>query len=423
VNFSVKINLRRPSRRDGTCTVRLQVIIGSEVWFHNLELSWPEILFDEKRSVCLTSLPLSVRPANYLQVVEAMTALAGGTQKAFVKRGADYNLLIGQALAKANEVQVRWRLSGEVLTMERFKRDFETAGDKSDFITYYRAKMTERYRKGKISANTRKNHLSTLNALIGFRPVIPFNALTTDFADDFNHYLEKKVKSLNTRWGRHKDVKTYLALARLDRLKFEDPYQHFKNKDEPGKWKPLKSDELAKLEAYYQLCAPGTIHRRVLAKFLFSCNSSLRLGDLKNIGQAKLENQELIFKAQKTYAKKLQETMLPLTKRALRYLQEAQEEEELPGFYNYTDQYSNRVLTAIGQLLGIESRIHWHVGRETFGTEFSRRGGNITVLQKLMDHAKISTTMKYVHVDADMKRAAIAQLDEQDEAATKKVLA
>jgi site-specific recombinase XerD len=415
MNFSAKIKLRRPARRDGTCAILLQVIVGGTVWPKSLELGWPEALFNEETGECLTSLPAAARPPNYKQVLEEAIALAGGTAQALAQRAKDHNLLIGQALAKANEVQVRWRLSNEVLTLERFRRDFETAGDKSDFITYYRAKMTERWRKGKIADNTRRNHLSTLNALIAFRPVIPFNTLTTDFADDFNHYLEKKVRSLNTRWGRHKDVKTYLALARLDRLKFEDPYKHFKNRDEPGQWKALKPDELAKLETYYGMCAPGTVHRRVLAKFLFSCNSSLRLGDLKNIGAAKLENRELIFKAQKTYAKKLQETMLPLTKRALSYLQQAQEEEELPGFYHYADQYSNRVLTAIGQQLGIEARIHWHVGRETFGTEFTRRGGNITVLQKLMDHAKISTTIKYVHVDADMKRAAIVQLDALEE--------
>jgi site-specific recombinase XerD len=411
MNFSAKIKLRRPARRDGTCAILLQVIVGGTVWPKSLDIGWPEALFDEERSECLASLPAAARPPNYKQVLEAATVLAGGTTQALALRAKDYNLLIGQTLAKANEVQVRWRLSNEVLTLERFRRDFETAGDKSDFITYYRAKVSERWRRGNISDTTRKNHLSTLNALIAFRPVIPFNTLTTDFADAFNDYLTKRVKSQNTRWGRHKDVKTYLALAKKDRLKFENPYEHFKNKDEPGKWRALKPDELAKLEEFYRLCTPGTIYRRVLAKFLFSCNSSLRLGDLKNIGAAKLENRELIFKAQKTYAKKLQETMLPLTRKAMAYLQDAQEEEELPGFYNYADQYSNRVLTAIGQLLGIESRIHWHVGRETFGTEFVRRGGNITVLQKLMDHAKISTTMKYVHVDADMKRAAIAQLD------------
>lgn len=77
--------------------------------------------------------------------------------------------------------------------------------------------------------------------------------------------------------------------------------------------------------------------------------------------------------------------------------------------------HSNRVLTASSQTLGIESRIRWHIGRETFSTEFVRGGGNITVLQKLMDYAKISTTMKYVHVDADMKRAAIAQFDALEE--------
>ena len=45
-----------------------------------------------------------------------------------------------------------------------------------------------------------------------------------------------------------------------------------------------------------------------------------------------------------------------------------------------------------------------------FGTESTRRGGKVTVLQKLMDQTKINTTMKYVHVNADTKRAAGAQL-------------
>jgi site-specific recombinase XerD len=62
-------------------------------------------------------------------------------------------------------------------------------------------------------------------------------------------------------------------------------------------------------------------------------------------------------------------------------------------------------------MLDIESRLHHHVGRETFATEFIRRGGKVEGLQKLMNHAKITTTMKYVHVDDDMKRAAIAALD------------
>lgn len=417
MNLSVKIRLRKPAKADGTCAILMRAILGREIWPCLLKISWAEMLFDEERGVCLTSLPAEQRPDGYDQVLQSMIVLAGGTAEALAKRAADYNLLIGKALAKANEVQILWRLSGQVMTMARFRIDFETSGSREDFLEYYRTKLKERWRKGKIKDTTHKNHGSTLNMLRNFQSVIPFNSLTTDFADEFNLFLVKRGIGVNSRWSRHKDVKTYLALAKKDRLRFEDPYLDFKNKEEPGKWKPLKTEELEKLEQYYRLCARHSIPRRVLAKFLFSCCSSLRLGDLKNIAAAKLENQELTFKAQKTYSLTLRETLLPLTRRALGYLRDAQEEENLPGFYDYADQYSNKVLRQIGVLLGIETRIHWHVGRETFATEFIRRGGQVVVLQKLMGHTNITTTMKYVHVDDEMKRAAIAQMDQLDAAA------
>lgn len=238
-------------------------------------------------------------------MLEQATAEAGGTLPLLAKRAKDYNLLIGQALAKANEVFVSWRLSQQVLTLERFKQDFSTAGSKDDFLAYFKAKVTERYRKGKIIETTKKNHFSTYNALVDFHPYIPFNTLTTDFADDFDAYLKKYVRSLNTRWGRHKDVKTYLPLAKKDRMKFEDPYADFKNKEEAGQWKPLRSIELSDLEAYYtiggllyyKMCAPCMVHRQVLARFLFSCFSSLRLGDLKDIANTAIENREMTFNA------------------------------------------------------------------------------------------------------------------------------
>ena len=106
--------------------------------------------------------------------------------------------------------------------------------------------------------------------------------------------------------------------------------------------------------------------------------------------------------------------MLPLTTRAINYLEDARRENELPGFYDYTDQYSNRLLQRIGRVLRVTTHLHHHVGRETFATNFIRAGGKIEVLQKLMDHEDIKTTMKYVHVDDDMKRAAIAMMEAMD---------
>ena len=87
------------------------------------------------------------------------------------QRASDYNLLIGQALAKANSIFVEWRLGEEVLTLERFQRDYNTAGSKSDFVVCIKNKIIERHRKGHIADSTRRNHNSALNALAAFCPM------------------------------------------------------------------------------------------------------------------------------------------------------------------------------------------------------------------------------------------------------------
>jgi site-specific recombinase XerD len=224
------------------------------------------------------------------------------------------------------------------------------------------------------------------------------------------------VRGLNTRWTRHKDVKTYLAIARREKIKFENPYEDFKVATEPGKWLPVPPDELRRLEAYYEVCTPGTAPRRILCKFLFSCKCGLRLSDLKNIGNSKLEGNRLTYEMQKGWSKRLRASLLPLTRQALAYLQDAHEEEGTGKFADYTDQYENRMLTAIGQQLGLDTHLHHHVGRETFATEFIRHGGTVQVLQKLLGHSKITTTMKYVHVDEHMMTEAIAALDAKEAA-------
>jgi hypothetical protein len=79
MNFSAKIKLRRPPRRDGTCAILLQVIVGGIVWPKSLDLGWPELFFDEERGVCLTAVPAAARPPNYKQVLEAAVAAASST--------------------------------------------------------------------------------------------------------------------------------------------------------------------------------------------------------------------------------------------------------------------------------------------------------------------------------------------------------
>ncbi|OON65491.1 tyrosine-type recombinase/integrase [Hymenobacter sp. CRA2] len=418
MKFSAKIVLRQPARKDGTCLIRLQVILDRKVVPIGLDVFWHPALFDEAQGVCLTELPVAQRKADYKKVLAVVTAWAGGSKAALEKQASDINLVIGRA--KANEIFISYRLDESGLNAETFLLAYNTEASRNDFLDYMEKKIEYRFRKGKghrhgISENTRKNHTSTLNALRAFRPRLPFFLLSPKLIDDYHEFLRRRIKSINTIWGRHKDVKTYLEFARKEKIKFEDPYEDFDNKSAPGQWKPLRTAEFRALEEHYRTLKPGTSRRRVLQKFLFSCNSSLRLGDLKAIQHARFDGAEMVFKIQKTYEDKMRDMMLPLTRKAIRYLEDSRIENGVEGFYNYTDQASNRILKKIGAELGITTRMHHHVGRETFGTEFIRRGGKVEVLQKLMDHSKITTTMKYVHVDDDMKRDAIRMLDEQDE--------
>jgi hypothetical protein len=298
MGYSAKVVLRRPARKDGTCQVRLLVILDGRSVPIGLKVNWAPALFDEDAGRCLASVPAKDRPTGYAEQLASATAAAGGAA-ALAQLAKDYNLIIGQAQAKANDIFVETRLTSQPLSAERFLIEFSTEGSKDDFVKYYYNKVTERHRKGLITDITKKNHLSTWRALRAFREVIPFYSLSPAFADDFKVYLDKHVRSLNTRWARHKDVKTYLSWARKEKIKFEDPYAYFKNQSEPGKWKALQPDELRKLEAYYVLCAAGTPQRHILGKFLFSCKCGLRLGDLKNIGNSKLEGNRLTFEMQK----------------------------------------------------------------------------------------------------------------------------
>ena len=415
---SAKIRVRKPARADGTSQVRLQVVLDREPIFIPLKINWPALLVDEEAGRCLTKLPKEAQSEGYSEALALAQKIFGPEWK---QRAEDFSLLMAKALGKANDVFIDDRLDEvrseekPVLTKEEFLRAYTTTGSKSDFLVFMDARIEERYRKGTIKRSTWKNHRSTLNKLKDFRARIPFNTLTYKFADDFDAWLKRHGHGdVNTRWQRHKETKTYLAQARLENIKFQDPYKNFKVPTAPSKWKAMSAPELADLEAYYKMCAPRTAHRRILQKFLFSCNSSLRLGDLVAIQYAKLSDRVLRIKTQKGQDKHGKELLLPLTRKALRYLHDAQTENGTEGFFNYADQYENRQLKQIALQLGIETNLHHHIGRETFATNFIRLGGSLAVLQKLMGHSKISMKMKYVHVDEEMKQAEIDRMDALD---------
>jgi integrase len=55
-------------------------------------------------------------------------------------------------------------------------------------------------------------------------------------------------------------------------------------------------------------------------------------------------------------------------------------------------------------------RVNWHSLRHTFGSLLGAAGVDATTLMKLMGHANLETTQRYLHTDEERMRAAVEQL-------------
>ena len=66
-----------------------------------------------------------------------------------------------------------------------------------------------------------------------------------------------------------------------------------------------------------------------------------------------------------------------------------------------------KVLQPAAKRAGITKRIGWHIFRHTYSSLLSEYGNDVKVVQDLMRHAKISTTMEvYTHARMERKREA-----------------
>jgi site-specific recombinase XerD len=136
----------------------------------------------------------------------------------------------------------------------------------------------------------------------------------------------------------------------------------------------------------------------------------LRISDLKSITDENIIGDTLVFNPVKGRRfDKFQK--IPLTEKAKQFIQK-----EMSGkvFARYVDQSSNRILKKIQDTCSIPFRLTNHIGRHSFATLFLELGGSVEVLQKLMGHTKIATTMKYVHINEKRKEDQMSNFDKLD---------
>lgn len=366
--YSVKVNYNKNRvKTNGNASVYIQVIINSEVWLYNTKIEWPHHLITEHG--------IKSRGKNDAEVL-------------------DYQMVIDQRVSKIKEIILNDRLGDQSLTIEKLKDSFLNYDSKQDFMVYMRKKIEERYDNKLIQQRTYKNNMNSYGKLFTYKHEILYSEIKEDLFQRFSSYLTSKGYKNNYVAGILKDIKKYMRLAKKDGIRFKDISSDIKSPKTSSTLVYLTEDELNRLYVTYKHPDLRPALKSVLAQFLFSTETGIRISDISLIKWDNIDDDKILnFVPFKTRGLE-KRVSIPLTRNAMKFIEC---DDDL--FVKYSQPHINRHLKDIARLSRIKKNLTFHIARHTFATQFLARGGRVEVLQKLLGHTKIETTMVYVHVD------------------------
>lgn len=332
-------------------------------------------------------IPLSVMVEHTLYDVQARRV----KQKA--EKSYIINEILSNAETKALEVLRDANASDIKLDKRTFRIRFASAFS-DDFVAFWERNLAERL--DSLKPETRKCHKSNLKKFKEFNPVVPFSSINVGLIERYEAYLIKRKNGVNTRRTALKVLNTYINRAINEGIPVKDPFKKYKKPSEVDTRESLTLAESHKLlEVFDKKELPDYLQSSLLS-FIATSYTCMRIGDFKKFGEQMLKENKLIYMPEKTdRAEKIIKLELPAISRrilleVIRYL-------ESGGKFK-SEQNINDDLKKIAVLTGVNPKLHNHMARHTFATNFLRIGGSQEVLQRIMGHSSIRTTQRYVHM-------------------------
>lgn len=299
-----------------------------------------------------------------------------------------------------------------------FLNMFDDVYKKNEYLSFNKFFENELLNSN-LSPATKKSHQSTLNRLNEFNNSIDFSAVNFEFLHDFERFLRSdkcdiirknlapQKLSQNTIHKYFKNIKTYVNLAiNKDFININQyPFRKFKVKKIESEKQFLTPSEIEKIE---NCILSGDLSKYQLAKdlFLFSVYTGLRYSDVMS-----LEIMNIVYNDGETWIfknaiKNINKTEIPV-KIPIETLFNGKAKKIIYKYYKLgntvifpyvTNQHLNRCLKVIAKESKINKLITFHSARHTTATYLLYKGANITTVQKILGHSKITTTQIYGHI-------------------------
>ncbi len=291
------------------------------------------------------------------------------------------------------------------LTIEDIKRIVLRQNSHSLDLLGYMDEFIER-RKGLVSYQTWKNYRRDRNRIAEF-----LNGKARLLLEDVNaEFIENLVKHLRNKGYADNTIAGILKFLRT--VMFDAHKRGLCNRPSISvKWietekHVLTLEEAKQLIKYYEETHNPT-HKKHLRWILFILLTGLRWGDMNRLKWKHIQGNRIVLRMGKT--KRL--VSIPLSNRAKSLLPPRGGEEDtvwqLP-----TNQVANRLLRQILSEAGINKHMTIHALRHSFATISLELGMPIEVVQKILGHTKISTTLIYTHIVDKRKEEEMKKWDQ-----------
>jgi len=290
-------------------------------------------------------------------------------------------------------------MHGKAVTKSIIKEFYNGRDGKKDFY-YHFDKYTEK-KFCFIKKGTQYHYLLLRKQLKEYKPSLLLIEIDFPFLEDFFHYLrhEKEIGDSGIAMRRKSMMAVLKAFVKY-RLIRDNPCEDIPKIKEIEKTIFLTKKELEKLRNVN--LEIGSLARGLNLtrdKFLFSCYTGLRYSDVENLKSDEIKRKSIVKVTEKTQ----KEVTIPLVNEAIEILKKHSYKRKLCLVFPRRCNVSvNRDLKLICQRAKIDKIVSFHVARHTFGSTLANDGVQPFYIMKLMGHADVNMTMRYVNSDKEM---------------------
>ena len=300
---------------------------------------------------------------------------------------SDEILILEDIKSKLFSIMKKYRLNGELLTMDKLMYEYKTNLSSADFIQF--CKKIWKDQQSALEGSTARRYMAVIAKLEKWKSEIPFGTINYSLVKQFEKHLVALGNCDETVSSNMRIFKKYLSEADRYGIKIPVQLDNIKISNVRSRRQGIKPDELKKLYQYYQSDHISKRYKLSLGYFLFSCFTSLRVSDILNLDRKDIK-ENFILKTKKTGSF----VQINMTEKSQMIL------EKCPELFvrKIQPQKINDNLKGVAEAIDIQSKLTMHVGRHTFGENYIRLNGNLIDLKNIMGHSSVRQTEEYAKI-------------------------